>query len=231
MTERGGCWGRRLAVFGLLAGATVAQAATTIYSCTDASGKKLTSDRPIAECANRDQRVLNADGSVRHVLPPTPTPDERAEQEARERKLESERAALLDAARRDRNLMVRFPNEAAHNRSRDVALDDARAATLRSERRLSDLAAERKPILEEAEFYAGKPLPAKLRQQLESNETATEAARVLIQNQQAEVVRINAMYDLELDRLRKLWGGASPGSMGALAPAPPASGVKKTASN
>jgi len=64
MTERGGCWSRRLAVFGLLAGVTVAQAATTIYSCTDASGKKLTSDRPIAECANRDQRVLNADGSV-----------------------------------------------------------------------------------------------------------------------------------------------------------------------
>ena len=35
-----------------------------IYTCTDASGKKLTSDRPIAECSAREQRVLNADGSV-----------------------------------------------------------------------------------------------------------------------------------------------------------------------
>src|SRR5438128_1791040 len=116
MAERSGCRGRRVAAVVLLAGASVAQA--TIYSCVDATGKKLTSDRPIPECVNRDQRVLNPDGSVRHILPPTPTPDERAEQEARERRLEVERASLQDAVRRDRNLMVRYPNEAAHNRSR-----------------------------------------------------------------------------------------------------------------
>ena len=43
-----------------------------IYSCVDANGRKLTSDRPIAECANRDQKLLNADGSVK-VVPPNPT--------------------------------------------------------------------------------------------------------------------------------------------------------------
>jgi hypothetical protein len=53
-------------------------AAAAIYSCTDASGKTLTSDRPIAECANRDQKLLNTDGSVRKIVPPTPTSDERA---------------------------------------------------------------------------------------------------------------------------------------------------------
>ena len=35
-----------------------------IYSCIDAHGKRITSDRPIPECAAREQRVLNADGSV-----------------------------------------------------------------------------------------------------------------------------------------------------------------------
>ena len=29
-----------------------------IYTCTDAKGRKLTSDRPIPECHDREQRVL-----------------------------------------------------------------------------------------------------------------------------------------------------------------------------
>src|SRR5687768_6154802 len=116
MTERGLLAGQavrlgaRLGLAGvLLGGAGTASAA--IYSCVDANGKKLTSDRPIAECATREQRVLNPDGSVRRILPPTLTADERAEQEARERQQAAERAQLQDAIRRDRNLMVRFPNE------------------------------------------------------------------------------------------------------------------------
>lgn len=231
MTERGMSWERgvRLSLAGvLLAGAGTASAA--IYSCVDANGKKLTSDRPIAECATREQRVLNPDGSVRRIVPPTLTADERAEQEARERQLAVERAQQQDTVRRDRNLMVRFPNEAVHHKARNAALDDVRAALQRSERRLADLAAERKPLLDEAEFYVNRALPAKLKQQLESNDTATDALRVLIQNQQAELVRINALYDTELERLRKLWAGAAPGTMGAIAPAPVASAVaKKTA--
>src|SRR5213076_1467189 len=99
-----------------------------IYTCVDANGKKLTSDRPIPECTTRDQRVLNADGSVRQVLPPTLTSEERAEQEARERQAASERTQQQDAIRRDRNLVARFPTEAAHNKARTAALDDVKAA-------------------------------------------------------------------------------------------------------
>lgn len=228
LTKQAAAFGARLgAVAILLAGAVDAGAA--IYSCVDASGKKLTSDRPIPECVARDQRVLNPDGSLRKVLPPTPTADERADQEARERQLAAERAQLQEAVRRDRHLMGRFPNQAAHDKARNAALDDVRAAVQRSERRLAELAAERKPLLEEAEFYRNRSLPAKLRQQMESNDTATEALRVLIHNQQAEIVRVTGLYDTELDRLRRLWAGALPGSMGAIAPAPAASGAKKTA--
>jgi len=205
-------------------------ASAAIYSCVDGNGKKLTSDRPIVECANRDQKVLNPDGSVKRIVPPTPTADERAEQEARERQAAAERVAHQDAIRRDRNLMVRFPNEAAHQKARAKALDDVRNAVAQSEKRLAGLAAERKPLLDEAEFYVGRPLPLKLRQQLDANDAATDAQRVLIQNQQAEMVRINALFDVELARLRKLWAGATPGSMGALAADAAASDSKKTAS-
>src|SRR3954463_9780595 len=94
-----------------------------IFPCTDATGKKLTSDRPIAACSDREQRVLNADGSVKRIVPPTLTADERSEQEARERQAMAERATQTDVVRRDRNLMARFPNEGAHNKARAKALD------------------------------------------------------------------------------------------------------------
>jgi len=78
------------------------------------------------------------------------------------------------------------------------------------------LTAERKPLMDEAEFYVGKALPGKLRTQLDANDASTEAQRTLGQNQQLEIVRVNKLYDAELERLKKLWAGAQPGSLGGL---------------
>ena len=132
----------------------------------------------------------------------------------------AERAAQNDAVRRDRSLMQRFPNEAAHTRARNAALDDANKAMRSSERRIKELAQERKPLNDEAEFYKGRLMPAKLKQALDANDAGVEAQQQLIENQRAELVRINGRYDAELMRLKRLWGGAAPGSVGG-APLPP----------
>jgi hypothetical protein len=189
-----------------------------IYTCVDAQGRKLTSDRPIPACVSREQRVLNSDGSVQRVLPPTLTADERAEREAAERKAERERAAQADAVRRDRNLMARFPDEAAHHKAREAALDTVRLAMTATALRVKELAAERKPLLDEAEFYTGRQLPARLKQQLDANDAAAAAQRQSSANQELELARINRLYDAELDRLRRLWTGAPPGSLPPVAP-------------
>lgn len=193
-----------------------------IYTCTTADGRRLTSDRPIPECTSREQRVLNADGSQRTTLPPFLSPEERAAKEAADRRAAAERLAQLDAIRRDRTLVQRYPTEAAHQRARNIALDDANKAMRISERRIKDLGSERKPLLDEAEFYKGRPLPAKLKQQLDANDASVEAQQVLIENQKAEIVRINTRFDAELARLKKLWAGAAPGSMPPLGELPKA---------
>jgi len=212
-------------------GSALAQTAPkpAIYSCVDASGKRITSDRPIASCNDREQRELNADGSVKRIVPPTLTGDERTEAEAREREAAAERAMRVEALRRDRNLLARFPNEAAHNKAREAALEDTRKAVKISEARLTLLASERKPLTDETEFYVGKPLPTKLRTLLDANDAATDAQRSLIQNQQAEIIRINALYDAELQRLRKLWSGTQPGTLGGLPAADAGSAPRKAA--
>jgi len=187
-----------------------------IYTCIDNNGRRLTADRPIAECRHKEQQILNRDGSVRGILPPTLTAEERAEKEARDRAAAEARAAAADAVRRDRNLMARFPSEEAHDRAREAALDNVRLAIRNSELRLRELEAARKPLLDEAEFYAGKALPPKLRTALDANDAAVEAQRTASATQGAELDRINRLYDIELERLRRLWAGAPPGSMGPL---------------
>lgn len=202
----------------LQAQSSPAASSAGIYSCIDDQGRKITSDRPIPSCTAKEQRILNKDGSLKAVYPPTLTVEERAEKEAAERKVAETRAAHADAVRRDRNLLARYPNEAPHRKAREAALDTVRVAIKASEKRLQDLANERKPLLAEAEFYVGKPLPPKLRNQLDANDAATAAQREAAVSQEAELERVTRFYDAELARLKLLWAGAVPGSLGPITP-------------
>jgi hypothetical protein len=199
-----------------LPAAAQATAPSSIYTCINAAGRKLTSDRPIPECNDREQRVLNSDGSVREVREPSFTSEERAARDEAESRRQQERISKQEAVRRDRNLLARFPNEAAHGKARGAALGVVQDSIKRSEQRVADLQKERKPLADEAEFYVGKPLPLKLKQQLESVDVSIEAQRSIAQNQKVEVQRITDLYDAELGHLKKLWAGAEPGSIGVL---------------
>ena len=198
-----------------------------IYSCTDASGKKLTSDRPIPECNAREQRVLNSDGSVKEVRRPTMTADERGEAEARERDAAADRSRRLEEIRGDRNLQARYPNEGAHRKAREADLEVVRKSLRLSQARLAALAAERKPLTDESEFYVGKPMPLKLKQALDANDASVDAQKSLVQNQELEILRIEQRFDAELARLRQLWAGRQPGTMGSLAGTPAASAPRR----
>jgi len=210
---------RRLLVAALLclgaaAGADAAPVAGQVFTCIAANGRTLTSDRLIGECMDREQRLLSRDGTLLRIVPPTLTADERSEKDARERKAIAEREAKAEAVRRDRNLLQRYPNEQSHQWAREAALADVRTSIQLSELRQRELAVERKPLLDEAEFYKGKALPAKLHQQLDANEAAATAQRDAQNNQKAELERVTKLFDTELARLKRLWAGAAPGSIG-----------------
>ena len=93
-----------------------------VYTCVDAKGRKLTADRPIPECTDREQKVLNPSGTVKLRVGPTLTAQERAEQEQKEKRELEERSRVADEKRRDRALLTRYPNKAVHDKERAEAL-------------------------------------------------------------------------------------------------------------
>ena len=93
-----------------------------IYACTDAKGRRLTADRPIAECVDRDQRVLGSSGVELRRVGPTLTDNERAELDAQRRREQADKRRVREERSRERALIARYPNQATHDAERAEAL-------------------------------------------------------------------------------------------------------------
>jgi hypothetical protein len=182
-----------------------------IYTCVDAQGRKLTSDRPIPECNDREQKLLNPSGTVKQKIGPSLTAAERAAQEAKEKKELEERNRLSEEHRRDKALMSRYPNRAAHDKERNEALAQISAVSKAATTRLAELAAQRRKLDDEMEFYKKNPdkAPEYLRRQVEENSQSAAVQRRFIADQEDEVRRVNGRFDDELTRLRQLWAASS----------------------
>jgi len=178
-----------------------------IYTCVDAKGKRWTSDRYIAECTDREQKLVGPTGTLRAVVPPTLTAKEREEKDLADKKLAQDAQKRNEEKRLQRALLSRYPNRASHDLDRSKALqsvdDSARLAQLAIE----DLQKQRAELAKEAEFYKKDPakMSAKLRRQLEENDNAIAAQQRFVANQDEERKRVNARFDDELVALKKLW--------------------------
>ena len=214
-----GCWALLLSLMGTLgAAAAMAQPAAkpaSIYSCVDAEGRRLSSDRPIPECLSQARRLHNRDGPVRGEAPPWRSPDEQARLDRLRQEAEREQAAREEAARRDRSLLARFPNELAHADSRAQLLAPVLRQVEESEARLDRLKAEAQALNAAAARAASASAPPSplQRDRLAANAGAREAQRLVLADRLAERDRINQRLDEELARLRRLWAGAAPGSL------------------
>lgn len=187
--------------------APVVAHAAGIYTCTDAQGRKLTADRPIVECMDREQKVLNANGTVKAKVGPALTAHERAEQEARDKRNAEEKERIQEEKRRERALLMRYPNKNVHNQERIEAIEQIKAVINTANSRLEELARQRKKLDDEMEFYKKDPTkaPAYLRRQVEENNQNQVAQKKFIADQDAEARRVNLRFDDELIRLQPLW--------------------------
>ncbi len=196
----------------LLAGWLGAAAAQGIYTCTDGKGRVLNADRPIADCIDREQKELNPSGTVRRKVGPSLTGPERAAQEAQQKLAQEEQNRQLEEKRRDRALLVRYPNKAVHDQERAAALPQVDDVIRSAQKRVGELQAEHQNIDTELEFYKKDPsrAPAALKRQADDNARSTAVQNRFIAEQDAEKKRINARFDDELVKLKQLWALQAP---------------------
>lgn len=178
-----------------------------IYTCIDRKGRRLTADRPIAECVDREQIELSPGGLPRRKIGPSLTAAERAAQEEQERRQAEERSRLLEEKGRQRALVARYPSRDVHDKERVAALALVDSVTAAAQLRTKELLAQRKFLDGEVEFYQLDPsrMPPKLRRQIEEVDAQLAAQRRFLAEQDVEKVRVNARFDEELSRLKPLW--------------------------
>ena len=190
----------------LASGAALAQGAG-IYTCVDDKGRKITSDRAIAECVDRTQREMTPSGTVKRVIGPTLTAHERAAQEAKDKFAAEARAQQQEEKRRDRALLLRYPKKSSHDQARGLALAQVDEVSRVAAKSLQELSEQRKLLGNELEFYKKdySKAPAPLKRRLEENDTNVATQKRFIADQVTERQRVNQRFDNEFSKLRQLW--------------------------
>ena len=188
----------------------------SIYTCVDANGRRITSDRPIPGCIDREQRELGPTGTVRRVIGPTLTEHERAAQAVQLRKEQEERNRIVEERRRERVLVARYPDRATHDTERAAALEMADSMTALAVKRIAELKEAREAMDAEMEFYKKDPrkAPMKLQREIAANDAEVDEQRRFIFNQDQEKLRIHKRFDVELAKLRQLWAARAPAPTG-----------------
>lgn len=153
-------------------------ASEAIYACTDAKGRKINADRPIAECLDRQQRELTRFGTVKRTINPPLTAVEQAAHDEKEKAAADLLARKHEEKRRDKALLMRYPNRMAHDKERNIAL------------------AQLDEVIKSTSLSPSSAASA-----------ASEAANQrLVEAHEAGKKRVHARFDEELVKLLPLWG-------------------------
>lgn len=193
------------------AGSAVAQsnsaqhsATGSIYTCKDANGRTITSDRPIQACSNLPMRELRSDGALRREIAPPLTRAQRkmlAERRARERAAE---LLARQERTRDRALLEAFPTMAALEQSRERQIAEIQVQIDRTYSRMVELHKELQAAQAAARAYPPGKAPGTVKQKVAQIAGAILTEDSLVKSHIEEQEQIRQRYASDADRLRVL---------------------------
>ena len=170
-----------------------------IFTCKDAAGRTISSDRPIQECANRPMREMSRDGWVRREIPAPLTAEQKRQLQLQDEQRKVQQVALEEQRQFDRVLMMRYGSEASIEAARRRELLLLQEKREESSLLMSD--AERRST----ELHKKKnALPADLLQKRDLAEQAIRTGKQDISQIEAAIVQANVRYDATLKRFREL---------------------------
>lgn len=188
-------------------GATQAQ----IFTCKDASGRTITADRPMPECANRPMRELSKSGVVVREIQAPLTPEQKRELQLLAEQRKAEEAALEAQRKSDLLLRSRYHSENDIDHARKRALGVLEEQAKNDAAMLAVAEKNLKSVNTELEMHRKKNpvLPPVAQRRLdEANEAVVKAQKVKSERE-AEMQLTNVKFDETLKRYRELVNGTS----------------------
>lgn len=204
-------WLARLVIAAVLLALGGGVQAQFLYKCVTAEGRRVTSDRPPPECADRPIDVLRADGTPYRRIEPPPTPEQTRKREEEERRKIDEEEARRSQRQSDRSLLETYASLEEIEAARKRALADQQKLIDRAFERKGELQRERKKLDDEAEFYVKRDMPEKLKREFAANNELMKTQDKSIANTKSEMERINQRFAAFARRFRELMAaGATP---------------------
>jgi len=179
--------------------------AWSAFVCKPPGGSTIIRDDLPPECASVEIREINHDGSLKRIIPPPRTAEQRkAEQDEERRRLEC-RQQNEAQKQADEVLLKRYPMEDDLIAARDHALVNEKARIEQENQRLKELKQTRARLENEKASYKGRPMPDAMKAAFEANDSATAAAE-----RQIEVIHSGTgKFDADLERYRDLVKGTA----------------------
>lgn len=181
-------------------------AAAEIYSCKDATGRVITSDRPIPECADRAVTVRKNVGQAAKEIPRPLTPEERRKAQAEEARQKELAIAEEERQKQERYLLTHYRSEDDIERDRKEKLNSVKEKIRIGNEQiqfvtklLTDLDAEklRRPQASPAESASFDNRANALRNSIKKTQDNNYAA-------ETEQAKINAQFDAILKQYREI---------------------------
>jgi len=182
-----------------------------IYTCKDASGRTITSDRIMPECANREVQEHGKSGVLKRSIAAPLTAEEKRQRQLAEEKKQAELAAIQSQKKNDRALLARFSTEDDIALARNRSLEVIQVPITRGKSLVDSLTKERKQVQTEVDAYLVRKakIPTTLQYRLDQAEHNLQLEIKSLKENEAEIEVINAKYDQMLKRFRELISASS----------------------
>jgi len=178
--------------------------AQQLYKYVDSSGKVVYTDKIPPDLAGRANEQLSRTGAVIKRNKAAPTAAELAAQEAERQKKREEEAAAQEEKRKTAALLNTYASEQDIDEARTRALAANEQAIKHIEQKFVNIQQRRKDLAAETEFHVNKPLPVRLKRDLDANELEIKVHGELLDAKRKETAFINEKYDEDKQRYRDL---------------------------
>lgn len=187
-----------------------ATAQRKLYRWTDKDGNVHYTDQLPPEAAQDKREELNRQGITVRTTERARTPEEQAEWEAEQARLEAERIAAEEAAKMDAVLIGSYPTEAdlqrAYNERFDLleqSLESARVGIRSQEKSLAELLAHAADLERD-----GQKVPPAITDSIARTRDQVNDQRSYLERRENERAALQTEYDQLLARYRELKGAA-----------------------